>query len=96
MRTRAKAEETGAISRVCVHCRQTCDPRRNLASDRWLCTFCNQWQDEAQCPTCGQRTTLGRLKSYSGSMKQQVAEVMVAIMPDIVNLVRSKLEENRP
>ncbi len=81
------------VSRICIHCGIEIEAGRAPVPDAWRCNFCHQWQDEATCPTCGQRTTLGRLKSYGVSEQKRVGEIVAAIMPDIVKLVRSKVAE---
>ncbi len=92
-----RAKEADAISRVCIHCGHEIEPHRKPLRAGWLCSFCHQWQDEAMCPTCGQKTMRARLGVNVKPTGDMVGAVVAAIMPDIVNLVRSKLaEESRP
>lgn len=45
----------------CVHCGMPCNAgRKPLAG--WRCNYCRQWQDEARCPVCGQRTTRDQIR----------------------------------
>lgn len=89
----AKTADSPAISRVCVHCGQEIEAHRKPLRDSWLCNFCHQWQDEALCPTCGQKTMRARLGGNFKPTGPLVGAVVAALMPDIVNLIRSKLAE---